>query len=78
MKNRTYLTTRFDYDADFYVEVCEDYDGVISFYLCRDDNGVKSHMFGLRKENAPVEKWEELIKSNTAFHIEYYNKHYNE
>lgn len=68
MKRSTYITTRFDIDDDFYVEVSPNKD-MFEFVLCMENYGIKSFMFGLYKKDCPEEIWEELIKNSIEDYI---------
>lgn len=77
----TYTVTKFNILACeyewFYVEVLEnDYTEMIDFYLCHMDSDIKQFMFALDKEEAPEEKWEEIIKENVCNYIYNFVKDY--
>lgn len=75
MRKSTYVTTRFDINDDFYVEVSPNIEinlhgEWIEFVLCMKNYGLKSHMFGLQKKDFPEETWEELIENNIEEYID--------
>lgn len=74
MKKTTYTVTKFDIEDDgFYVEVTpttnDDGDELYDFYLCKDDYGEKSLMFGLYAEDCPPSEWENMIEANVYEYI---------
>lgn len=75
MNKTTYTVTRFDVSYDFYVEVSEE-KNVINFVLCRENFGIKTFMFGINKEDAPLEAWERFIINNVDFYINDYLNEY--
>ena len=68
MKKSTYITTRFDVDDEFYVEVSPNGEW-IEFVLCKKKYGLKDFMFGLHKKDCPEETWEEIIENNAEDYI---------
>lgn len=68
MKRTTYITTRFDINNDFYVEVSPNGE-LIDFVLCMNNYGMKSYMFGMYKKDCPKENWEKLIANNINYYI---------
>ena len=77
MKKTKYITTRYDVNDDFYVEVSPNGD-VIEFVLCMKNYGIKSYMFGLCKKDCPKKNWEEMIKNSIGNYIDdFYSDIYN-
>ena len=75
MNKTTYIITRFELENGFFVDVLEE-NGAIEFYLYRKNNGFKMFMFGIMKEAAPPEKWEEIINANVDEYSETYIDEY--
>lgn len=74
MKKTTYVTTRFDVNDDFYVEVSPNGE-LIEFVLCMNNYGMKSYMFGMYEKDCPKETWEELIENNIEDYIDSFYSH---
>lgn len=75
MNKTTYIITCFELENGFFVDVLEEA-GTIEFYLYRKNNGFKMFMFGMMKEAAPPEKWEEIINANVDEYTETYIDEY--
>ena len=73
MNKTTYTTTRFDVNDEFYVEVSPDGE-VIDFFLCMQDCGIKTYMFGFDKNDCPEDMWEQLIEDNVEDYIKEFLK----
>lgn len=75
MNKTTYVTTRFDVDDEFYVEVspyrCDDKE-LFGFTLCNEYQGMKMFMFGMEAATCPEEEWEFIIARNIDSNIEIY------
>ena len=69
MKQSTYITTRFDINDEFYVEVSPNGE-MFEFVLCMEGYGIKDFMFGLYQKDCPREEWEEIIEANAEEHID--------
>lgn len=76
MIKTTYTVTCFELEEGFFVDVLEE-NGTIEFYLYRKSNGLKMFMFGMTKEAAPPEKWEEIINNNVEDYFQSYIDEYD-
>lgn len=68
MVKTSYTVTRFDVGYQgFYVEVTpymQDGEEWLEFTLCKERYGMKSFMFGVKKQGCPESEWEEIIMGN--------------